>query len=85
MAPIFGDAKGSVLIDSLQNGHTINGEYYTNFLGQLQKAIKTKYPGKLKKGICLYEENVPVYFGFNGCSVQFVALKWLISFPIILM
>ena len=46
----FWDAKGIVLID---------GEYFANLLRQLQKAIKSKRPGKLTKGVLFFQDNAP--------------------------
>ena len=57
MASIFWDAKGIVFIDYLQKGKTINGEYYAKLLRELQQAIKSKWPGKLTKGVLLHQDN----------------------------
>uniref|UniRef100_A0A3Q0RHJ7 Mos1 transposase HTH domain-containing protein n=1 Tax=Amphilophus citrinellus TaxID=61819 RepID=A0A3Q0RHJ7_AMPCI len=51
MISVFWDAKG----------HTINGEYYANLLRQLRKAIKSKWPGKLTKGVLFHQDNAPVH------------------------
>ena len=61
MASVFWDAKGIVLIDYLQKGKTINGEYYGNLLRQLRKAIKSKRPGKLKKVSLFHQDNASAY------------------------
>ena len=61
MASVFWDAKGIVLIDYLQKGHTINGEYYANLLRQLREAIKSKRRGKLTKGPLLHQDNAPAH------------------------
>lgn len=60
-ASVFWDPKGTVFIDDLQKWQTINGEYYANFLMQLQKAIKSKQPGKLTKGDQFHQVNVPAH------------------------
>jgi hypothetical protein len=39
MASFFWDAKGILLIDYLQKGKIINGEYYANLLNRLKTAI----------------------------------------------
>ncbi|XP_030588657.1 histone-lysine N-methyltransferase SETMAR-like [Archocentrus centrarchus] len=61
MVSVFWDAKGIVFIDYLQNGHTINGEYYANLLRQLRKAIESKRPGKLSKGVLFHRDNAPAH------------------------
>ena len=61
MASIFWDAKGIVLINYLQKGKTINGEYYAKLLRELQQAIKPKRPGKLTKGVLLHQDNAPAH------------------------
>ena len=57
MASVFRDAKGIVFINYLQNGKTINGEYYAKLLKELRQAIKSKRPGKLTKSVLLHQEN----------------------------
>lgn len=49
LASIFWDAKGILLIDYLQTGKTITGEYYSHLLDQLNTKIKEKRPGSAKK------------------------------------
>ena len=39
MASVFWDAKGILLIDYLEKGRTITGEYYSNLLDQLDVKI----------------------------------------------
>jgi hypothetical protein len=51
MASVFWDAKGILLIDYLQKGKTINGEYYANLLNHLKTAIAEKCPGMNKKNV----------------------------------
>ncbi|GLD62679.1 histone-lysine N-methyltransferase SETMAR-like protein [Lates japonicus] len=61
-ASVFWDAKGiHVFIDYLQKGQTINGEYYANLLRQLRKAIKSKRPGKLTKGVLFHQDNAAAH------------------------
>lgn len=40
MASVSWDAKDIVLIDYIQKGQTITGEYYANLQREQQKAIK---------------------------------------------
>lgn len=49
MATVFWDFHGIVLINYLEKGKTINGEYYEALLNQLNDAIKTKRPHLAKK------------------------------------
>ena len=50
-----------MFIDYLQKGQTINGEYYANLLRELRKAIKSKRPGKLTKGVLFHQDNAPAH------------------------
>ena len=61
MASVFRDAKGIVFINYLQNGKTINGEYYAKLLKELRQAIKSKRPGKLTKSVLHHQENAPAH------------------------
>ncbi|UYV60700.1 B3GNT1 [Cordylochernes scorpioides] len=62
MANMFRDAKEILLIDYLEKGRTITGEYHYNFLEQLDVKIREKMPGLWKKNssfnqICWQWEN----------------------------
>lgn len=57
MASIFWDAKGILLIDYLQKGKTVNGEYYVKLLDKLDTIIKEKRPGSHKKKIIFHQDN----------------------------
>jgi histone-lysine N-methyltransferase SETMAR len=61
MASIFWDSKGILMIDYLEKGNTINGEYYANELRQLRDILKIKRRGKLRKGVLLLQDNAPVH------------------------
>ena len=61
MATIFWDTKGILLIDYLDKGQTITGEYYASLLRQLRIKIKSKRRGKLSKGVLLLQDNAPVH------------------------
>ena len=61
MASIFWNTEGILLIDYLEKGHTINGEYYANSLTRLREAVKDKSIRKLRKGILLLQDNAPVH------------------------
>lgn len=49
MASVFWDAKGILLIDYLEKGKTIMGEYYACLLDKLDEKIREKRPGLAKK------------------------------------
>ena len=49
------------MIDYLQRGQTITGQYYAQELRQLREAIKEKRRGKLRAGVILLQDNAPVH------------------------
>lgn len=61
MASVFWDAKGILLIDYLEKGKTINGEYYVNILGRLNSAIAGKRPDVAKNKVLFLHDNAPVH------------------------
>ncbi|XP_066302907.1 histone-lysine N-methyltransferase SETMAR-like [Branchiostoma lanceolatum] len=61
MASVFWDSEGVIMIDYLQKGQTINGEYYASELRQLKAAIIEKMRGKLRAGVLLLQGNAPVH------------------------
>lgn len=61
MATVFWDAQGVILIDFLQKGKTINGNYYATLLHQLHQEIKTKRPHLAKKKILFHHDNAPAH------------------------
>lgn len=61
MASIFWDAKGILMIDYLQTGKTITGEYYCSLLDQLDIKIREKRPGLTKKKIIYHQDNAPAH------------------------
>lgn len=61
MASVFWDAKGILLIDYLQTGKTITGEYYCSLLDQLDVKIREKRPGLQKKTILFHQDNAPAH------------------------
>ena len=50
-----------MFIDYLQKDETINGEYYVTLLWQLQRVIKSKWPGKLTEGVSFHQDNAPTH------------------------
>lgn len=61
MATIFWDADGLVLIDFLEHGRTITGDYYQGVLHKLKQALIEKRPGKLHRGILFHDDNAPAH------------------------
>lgn len=61
MATVFWDSKGILLIDYLQKGKTITGEYYANLLDKLKTAVVEKRPGMTKKKVLFHQDNAPVH------------------------
>ena len=60
MALVFWDADGTLLINYLQKGQTINVTYYASLLTQLWEKIKIKCRGKLTRVVLFHQDNTPV-------------------------
>ena len=56
---VFWDVRAIILIDYLQNGKTIYGEYYANLLERLTDEFKKKRPYFAKKKVLFHEDNAP--------------------------
>ena len=57
---LFWDAKGIILIDYLQNGATVNAQYYSNLLSVgLKRSLQNKRRGKLSGEILYHHDNAP--------------------------
>jgi [histone H3]-lysine36 N-dimethyltransferase SETMAR len=61
MASVFWDSHGIILVDYLEKGKTINGEYYANLLQQLSDKIKEKRPHLAKKKVLFHQDNAPAH------------------------
>ncbi|UYV78083.1 hypothetical protein LAZ67_16000046 [Cordylochernes scorpioides] len=59
MVSVFWDSEGVLLIDFLNKGQTITGNYYANLVKQLREAIKEKRRGKLSRKIVYHQDNAP--------------------------
>jgi len=57
MASVFWDSQGVIMIDYLEQGKTITGDYYASLLVKLRDAIKDKRRGKLRNGVLLLHDN----------------------------
>ena len=54
MATIFWDSHGIILIDYLQKGKTITGEYYASLLDRFDAILKEKRPHLVKKRVFMH-------------------------------
>jgi [histone H3]-lysine36 N-dimethyltransferase SETMAR len=61
MATVFWDASGILLVDYLERGCTITGEYYAQLIPKLRNEIKKKRRGKLTRGVLFHHDNAPVH------------------------
>ena len=61
MATVFWDSHGILLIDYLEKGKTITGEYYAALLDQLNDKIKEKRQYLKKKKVLFLQDNAPVH------------------------
>lgn len=61
MVTVFWDAQGVLLVDFLEQGHTINGHYYADLLHQLRTALLEKRRGKVTRGVLLLQDNAPAH------------------------
>lgn len=59
LVSVFWDSSGIVLVDFLEKGRTINGEYYASLLEKLRAAIIRKRRGKISRGVRLLQDNAP--------------------------
>ena len=57
MASIFWDSQGSIMIDYLEQGRTLNGAYYIGELTRLRQEIARKRRANLTRGVLLMQEN----------------------------
>ncbi|UYV64944.1 hypothetical protein LAZ67_3002523 [Cordylochernes scorpioides] len=59
MVSVFWDSEGVFLLDFLNKGQTITGNYYANLEKQLREAIKEKRRGMLSRKIVYHQDNAP--------------------------
>ena len=89
MATVFWDAKGILLVDYLEKGKTINGQYYANLLDQLKEKIREQRPGLAKKKCCFTRTMRPatnlllqclksMNWGSNYCLMHPILQIWLL-------
>jgi hypothetical protein len=59
LASNFWEQEDILLIDYLPKGQTINMEYYSSLLVQLNDILKDKRHGKVTKGVLFLHNNAP--------------------------
>lgn len=59
MATVFWDSQGIILIDYLQKGKTITGEYYATLLDRLREELEKKQPRLARKKVLFHQDNAP--------------------------
>lgn len=68
MATVFWDSKGIILIDYLQKGKTITGEYYATLLDQLMAKIAEIRPHLQRKKILFHHDNAPAHSSMKAMA-----------------
>lgn len=61
MATVFWDSKGIILIDYLEKGKTITGQYYADLLDRFNAKLKEKRPHLSKKKVLFHHDNAPAH------------------------
>jgi [histone H3]-lysine36 N-dimethyltransferase SETMAR len=61
MATIFWDSQGVILIDYLQKGRTITGQYYSDLLTRFDAVLKEKRPRLQRKKLLFHQDNAPAH------------------------
>jgi len=61
LSSIFWDQDGTLHIDYLPKGQTINGECYVTLLVQLKDILKEKRRGKITKEVLFLHDNAPAH------------------------
>ena len=70
MATIFWDSHGIILIDYLQKGKTITGEYHASLLNRFNAILKEKWPHLAKK-VLFHHDNAPAHTSANATAKLF--------------
>ncbi|UYV80849.1 hypothetical protein LAZ67_19001982 [Cordylochernes scorpioides] len=68
MVPVFWDSEGVLLLDFLNKGRTITGNYYAIFVKQLREAINEKRRGKLSRKIVYLQDNAPSHWSLQAMA-----------------
>ena len=61
LASIFSDSPRVIIINYLEQVHTINGTYYASILRRLLQEIAIKRQGKLTRCVLLLQDNAPAH------------------------
>ena len=61
MASVFWDAGGVLLVNYLEKGKTITGQYYVDLPMQFREQIKVKRRGKLSRGVIFHQDSPPAH------------------------
>ena len=61
MATIFWDSQGVILIDYLEKGRTITGQYYSDLLTRFDAVLKEKRPRLQRKKVLFHHDNAPAH------------------------
>lgn len=61
MATIFWDSNGIILMDFLQKGRTITGQYYSELLDRFDIKLKETRPHLAKKKVLFHHDNAPAH------------------------
>ena len=61
MASVFWDADGIILVDYLEKGRTVTGQYYASLLWQLRANLIKKRHGKVTRGVLYHQDNAPAH------------------------
>ena len=80
MATIFWDSHGIILIDYLQKGKTITGEYYDSLLDRIDAILKEKRPHLTKK-VLFHHDNVPAHTSAIATAKLFNLLYEILPNP----
>lgn len=71
MATVFWDSKGIILIDYLEKGKTITGQYYADLLDRFNAKLREKRPHLSKKKVLFHHDNAPAH------SSAIATAKWV--------
>ena len=54
-------SQGVIITNYLTRGSAVTGTYYANELRELREALKSKRPGKLRRGVLLLSDDAPAH------------------------
>lgn len=68
LASVFWDAKGIIFIDYLEDGRTINADYYVALLDRLNEDLKKKRKVTQRKTILFLHDNAPAHKSYKATT-----------------